>query len=111
VNDTSAPDLASLIAQLEAVELQLMEIDADELSRDERNQLAEQLDDCSTNLMRLRNADLANLAEAFKLREPELFRAAARLERDLRELEGAAEIIDTVSLAMDTITDIVKLLA
>ena len=111
MNDTSAPDLATLIAQLEAVELQLMEIDAGELSRDERNQLAEQLDACSTNLMRLRNADLANLAEAFKLREPELLRAAAQLERDLRGLEGAAEIIETVSLAMGTITEIVKLFA
>ena len=107
----SAPDLATLITQLEAVELQLMEIDADELSREEKNRLAELLDECSTNLMRLRNADLANLADAFKLREPELFSAAGRLEQDLRELEGAAEIIDTVSLAMDTLTEIVKLLA
>jgi hypothetical protein len=110
MNDTIAPDLATLIAQLEAFELRLMEIDADELSRDQRNQLAQQLDDCYTDLMKLRNADLANLAEAFKLREPELFRAAARLERDLHGLEGAAEIIDTVSLAMGTITEIVKLL-
>jgi hypothetical protein len=78
---------------------------------DEKNQLAKQLDDCATNLMRLRNAELANLAEAFKLRESELLRAVARLKRDLRKLESSAEIIDTVSLAVGTITEIVKLLA
>jgi hypothetical protein len=78
---------------------------------DEKNQLAKQLDDCATNLMRLRNAELANLAEAFKLRESELLRAAARLKRDLRKLESYAEIIDTVCLAMGTITETVKLLA
>ena len=110
MNDTRTPDLTASIAQLEAVELQLLEIDADELSRDERNHLAEQLDECSTNLMRLRNADLANLTESFKLRESELRRATAQMEHDLRDLEDAAEIIETVSLAMGTITEIVRLI-
>ena len=111
MNDSDTLDLDTAIAHLEAVEVLLWEIDADELSQDERNRLAGLLDVCSATLMKLHNADLANLAASFKAREPELLRATAKLEDDLRDLESYVEIIDTASMAMGTITDIVRLIS
>jgi hypothetical protein len=99
------------VADLEAVELRLLAIDADELDDPKRNELADELHECSTNLLRLRNADLRNLSEPFKGREPELQAATSRLKNDLQGLENAVEVIDTVSAAMGTITEIVKLIA
>jgi hypothetical protein len=104
-------DLNAEVADLEAVELRLLAIDADELDDAKRNELADELHECATNLLRLRNADLRNLSEAFKGREPELQTATSRLKNDLQDLENAVEVIDTVSAAMGTITEIVKLIA
>lgn len=69
------------------------------------------LDACSTLLLKLHNADQANLAESFKSRLPELLRATTNLQDDVRDLEGVVEIIDAVSAGINTITGIVNLLA
>jgi hypothetical protein len=111
MNETNVMDLATEIADLEAVELKLLRIDADELDKTGKKQLADKLHECSTNLMKLRNADLANLSESFKSREPELRSAAGKLKDDLRELGDAVEIINTVSAAMETITEIISVIA
>lgn len=103
-------DLEATIAKLEAIELKLLEIDADDLEQDEQNALAEELDEVSLDLTRLRNADLQNLSDAFKAREPELRAAAGRLEQDLAQLTDAVEMINVASAGLKTITDIVALL-
>ena len=111
MNGNTIRDLNTEIAALEATELKLSAIDADELDDAKKNKLADDLHECATNLLKLRNADLRNLSEAFKQKEPELRSATSRLKNDLQNLEDAVEIIDTVSAAMGTITEIVALIA
>ena len=104
-------DLERTIKALESIDLRLWGIDHEDLSREEKNELAEQLHAISRVLTKLRNADLKNLAEDFSAREPELRRVAGKLEKDLSDLTDAVEIIKTVSAAMETITQIVNLIA
>ena len=104
-------DLESTIKALDSIDLRLWGIDHEDLSREEKNQLAEQLHAVSIALTKLRNADLQRLAEDFSARVPELRRAAGKLEKDLSDLTDAVEILKTVSAAMGTITQIVNLLA
>jgi hypothetical protein len=104
-------DLESTIKALESIDLRLWGIDHEDLSREEKNQLAEQLNAVSIVLTKLRNADLQNLADSFSTREPELRRVAGRLEKDLSDLTDAVDIINTVSAAMGTITQIANLIA
>lgn len=111
MNDTNVKDLNAEIANLEALELKLSAIDAEELDPAKKNELADKLHECAMNLTKLRTADLKNLSEAFKAREPELRTTTGKLKDDLRELEDAVEIINTVSAAMGTITQIVSLIA
>jgi hypothetical protein len=109
MDDTNTPDLDTTIAHLEAVELGLIAIDSGDLSKEERNQLADLLHVCTTNLTWLRNADLQSLTNAFKAREPELRSAAGRLEKEVQNLNDAADVIRAVSTAVETITNIVAL--
>jgi hypothetical protein len=109
MHDNNTPDLDTTIAHLEAVELGLIGVDTDELSREERNQLADLLHVFTTNVNWLRNADLQNLTNAFKAREPELRSAAGRLEKEVQNLNNAVDMIRTVSTAVETITNIVSL--
>ena len=109
MHDTNAPDLDTTIAYLEAVELDLIGIDSNDLSKDERNSLADLLHVCTTNLTWLRNADPQNLSSAFKAREPELRSAAGRLEKEVRDSSDAVDVIRAVSEAVGVITDIVAL--
>ena len=111
MHDANTPDLDATIAHLEAVELGLIGIDSNDLSREERNQLADLLHVCTTNLTWLRNADLENLTNAFKAKEPELRNAAGRLEKEVQNLNDAADVIRTVSTGVETITNIVALIA
>lgn len=104
-------DLQKAIAKLEAVELKLVNIDSNDLNQEEKNKLAEQLNEVGMNLIKLRTADLQNLADEFKAKEPDLRTAASKLEADLSDLTDAVEIINTVAASMNTITNFVKLLA
>lgn len=111
VKRKSVVDLESIIKALESIDLRLWGIDHEDLSREEKNQLAEQLNAVSIVLTKLRNADLQNLADSFRAREPELRRVVGRLEKDLSDLTDAVDIIKTVSSALGTITEIVSLIA
>ncbi len=110
MNDTNDLDLGTCIAHLRAVELELLDIDEDELNQDQKNELAEQLNECSTTIRTLENADLENLADEFKSREPELREAGGKLEDDLRALDEAVAVLNTVSAGLKTITGVVRLL-
>lgn len=103
-------DLNPEIADLEAVELKLSGIDAGELNQAKKNELVDKLHECATDLLKLRNADLAKLSDTFKSREPELRSVTGKLKKDLNDLEDAVEIINTVSAAIRTVTEIVKLI-
>lgn len=111
MNETKIENLEEEISKLEAIELELMSIDTDELDQDEKNKLAEQLDQVAVNIAKLRNADLKKLSEDFTVKEPELRAAAGKLEADLTELSESVDIINTVAAGMKTVTDIVKLIS
>jgi DNA repair ATPase RecN len=110
MNDRNELDLGTSIAHLRAVKLKLLDIDEDELNQDQKNELAEQLNECSTAIRTLENADLENLADEFKSSEPELREAAGKLEDDLRALDEAVAVLNTVSAGLKTITGVVRLL-
>jgi len=111
MNENGNPmNLDAEIARLEAVELKLLEVDADALGQDQQNTLAEKLNEVALDLNRLRNADLQNLSDEFKAREPELRARAAQLEQDLSQLNNAVQIIHVAAAGLKTITDIIALL-
>ncbi len=110
MNENKIENLNEEISKLEAIELELIGIDADELDQNEKNKLAEQLSEIKINLTKLQNADLKKLSEAFKAKEPNLRAAAGKLEEDLKQLTTSIDIINTVAAGMKTITDIIKLI-
>jgi len=103
-------DLEISIEKLRSIKLELLEIDEEDLEPDKKIQLADSLQNCDTSLYKLENADLQNLSEEFKAREPELREAVIALEHDVKELDDAVAIIDVASAGLELAVEIAKLI-
>lgn len=104
-------DINKSLEYSRATKIKLLEIDEDELSQDEKNKLAEELDTCSRNILILENADLKNLNADFTNKVPGLLRITEKLKNDLDNLNNAIEIIRVAAVGLDTVAGIVKLIA
>ena len=103
-------DLETSIDRLRKIKLELLAIDEEELDQKEKNLLADSLQNCDVAILKLETADLQNLAEEFKAREPELRRAVAKMENDIKVLDNAVDIIKGVSAGLEVAVEIAQLL-
>jgi hypothetical protein len=110
MNTAATDDIGATIEHLEALELKLRAIDEEDLDDADKNKLAEDLNECSANLMALRNATLASLTVEFRAKEGALRTAAAALEGAVGQIEKAVEVINTVAAGLKPISRIVSLL-
>lgn len=103
-------DLDSIITKFRNIKKKLLKIDEEELNQKEKNLLADWIQKCDMAIRKLEKADLQNLADEFKAREPELRKAVVKLEDDMKELDDAVAIIDTVSTGLEVAVEIAKLI-
>ena len=109
-NDRNGADLQSAISDLRKTKLKLLALDEEQLTDEQRNELADILSACNSAIRQLEDADLANLSAAFAEQEQDLIVATSELANDLDDLNRAVDILSTVSSALGTITGIVALL-
>lgn len=88
-----------------------MQIDEDQLNASQKEKLADQMNVVSETILKLETADLASLSQEFKKRQPELEKAASGLQDDLNHLENAVKAVNVASTALNTISNIVGLIA
>ena len=107
-------DLEVSIEHLRAARRKLRDIDEDELDHlppEQQHEWARSVQVLSVAITKLETTDLQNLSAEFVKREPELRGAAANLDDDLTQLTDAVEMINVASAAVETVTEIVSLLA
>ncbi len=107
---TNGDSIGSTLETLRLTQKKLLMIDESQLDSDARIKLADNLDDCSSNIMKLEAADLANLNEEFKRNEPEMIQASTKLQSDLETLNKSIEVVNAVSSALEVISKGVALL-
>jgi len=100
----------SCVNDLEAIEIKLISVDEEELTNEQKNTLADQLNEVSLDLARLRTAQIEALTEEYKAREIELSTCMADLKSSLENTQTAIAIVGVVGQALGTITDIIALI-
>ena len=103
-------DLETTLDGLRKIKLKLLAIDEEELDQEEKNSLADSLQNCDVAIRKLEAADLQNLVQEFKDREPELRQAVVRMESDVKDLDNAIDVIKTVSAGLEVAVEIAKLI-
>lgn len=103
--------LQALRDALQEIRLKLAAVDVFTLSDAEKAQLNEQIDATDLALLRVRNAELAVLSEAFKAEQAGLEAATRGLADDLQRVQKAAQVIETVAAVLGSIEKIARLLA
>lgn len=98
------------INDLEAVEIKLNSVDTEELDDNQRNLLAEQINQVSLDLIRLRTAEIEALSDEFIAQQDDLSERTSNLKVTLDNVYDAIAIIGVVSQALVTITNIVSLI-
>lgn len=102
--------IESSISDLEAIELKLIAIDEEELDNEQKNALADQINEVALALTGLRTAQIEALSAEYKTRENELSTCTSNLKLSLESIQTAIAIIGVVGQALGTITDIIALI-
>jgi len=98
------------VKELESIEIKLNSVDEEDLNDEQRNTLAEQINQVALDLIRLRTAQIEALSTEFKARENELSTSITDLKSNLENTQTAIAIVGVVGQALGTITDIIALI-
>jgi len=102
INDT--------VNDLEEIEIKLNSVDEEDLDDEQKNTLADQINEVSLNLLRLRTAQIEALSAEFKARENELSRITSDLRSNLENTKNTISVIGVVDQALGAITNIIALI-
>lgn len=98
------------VKDLEAIEIKLNTVDEEDLDIEQKNTLADQINEVALDLTRLRTAQIEALNAEFKSRENELSTRTSDLSSSLENTQNAIAIVGVVGQALGTITDIIALI-